>query len=108
VITTHFLLHARPETVLAAQQSLTDWMKAEAHTIEGLVKVLVGVGAAIWVAYYFVKNKSFVALIVALLTAGLLVWGVSNVPWFQHKIDREINPIVNPPGLVSQLRDVGR
>jgi hypothetical protein len=86
-----YSLVSQSGTILAQAQSLTDWLTAETKTIGTLVKVVVGVGATIWVGYYFVKNKSLVALIVALLTAGLLVWGVSSVgsKWFQDRISQE-------------------
>jgi hypothetical protein len=89
------------------------WLASELHRIENVLIiacVAFGIG---YVLYIFFVKKSFVALIAALLTAGIFIWGVNNIGWFRKQVGSETGqnrttdfggvpngPIMNPPGIV--------
>jgi L-lactate permease len=93
-----------------------DWMAGELQRIERVVIIAGFAFAIVYVLYVFFVKKSFIAMIAALLTAGIFVWGINNIGWFRDKVGDETKkkgtadfgkrpnipdvPVVNSPGMV--------
>jgi peroxiredoxin family protein len=98
-----------------------DFLSDELHKIGNLI-IIAGVAfAAGYVLYVFFVKKSFVAMIAALLTAAIFVWGINNIGWFRSQVKKETGkdakadfgsvpkaPIMNPPGMVIILPRDGK
>jgi L-lactate permease len=93
-----------------------DFLVAELHKIENILIIACVAFAVAYVLYVFFVKKSFIALVAALLTAGIFVWGVNNIGWFRKEVGKETGqnktrdfggvprtPIMNPPGMVVIL-----
>jgi hypothetical protein len=93
-----------------------EWLADEFKRIQN-VMIIAGFALAVgYVLYVFLVKKSFIAMIAALLTAGIFIWGINNIGWFRDKVGDETKkkgtadfgkaptvpdvPIVNLPGKV--------
>ncbi|HZD68907.1 MAG TPA: hypothetical protein VFA45_08320 [Actinomycetes bacterium] len=88
----------------------------ELHRIENVLIIACVAYAVAYVLIQFFVKRSFIAVIAALLTAGIFVWGVNNIGWFRAEVGKETgknntrdfgkvpkSPIMNPPGMVVRL-----
>ncbi len=65
------------------------WATKELNTAKGVILVACVVFGAAYVLYTFARKRSFVAMIVALLTAAVFIWGVNNIGFFRTQIKAE-------------------
>ncbi len=57
--------------------------------VEGLVRAFVGLMALVMIIVVWVRTKSFVPTLGALLFGAFLIWGVNNVDFLEQKVDEE-------------------
>ena len=97
------------------------WLADELKKTENVLIITCVAFAVAYVLYVFFVKKSFIALIAALLTAAIFVWGVNNIGWFRERVGDETGqdekadfgtvpntPILNPPGMVFVLSRGGK
>ncbi|HEY3143889.1 MAG TPA: hypothetical protein VGJ86_22320 [Acidimicrobiales bacterium] len=68
---------------------MIDWLSGKLLEVTDLVKGASVLGAIIMVAAAYYKARSLVALLVAALTAGVFLWTINNVDWWQTKVQEE-------------------
>lgn len=68
---------------------MIDWLNSEATAVGGLIQNGIGVMAIAFVGMVFWRSKAFAPTLGALLLAGVVIWGVRNVDWFERQIDKE-------------------
>src|SRR6266516_4428939 len=100
------------------------WLAGELHRIANVLFIAAVVFGIGYVLYIFFVKKSFVALVAALLTAGIFIWGLGHIGWFQGQVSNETKqngsaggsisgvnvnaPVLNRPGIVSVISGLGR
>jgi L-lactate permease len=99
-----------------------EWLTDELKRVQNVLIIACVAFAIAYVLYTFFAKKSFIAMIAALLTAAIFIWGVNNIGWFRDRVKEETGadkeadfgnvpdaPIMNPPGMVVRIsRGVGR
>lgn len=93
-----------------------DWLAGELHKLGNLLIIACVAFAIAYVLYVFFVKKSFIAMIAALLTAAIFIWGVNNIGWFRKQVKTETGtdkkadfgsvpktPVMDPPGMVFVL-----
>jgi hypothetical protein len=66
-----------------------DWVSGKVVEVTDLVRGASVLGAIIMVAVAYYKVRTLVAVIVAGLTAGVFLWAINNIEWFQTKVQEE-------------------
>jgi hypothetical protein len=66
-----------------------DFLNGKILEVTDLVRGASVLGAIVMVAAAYYKARSIVALIVAALTAGVFLWTVNNVDWWQDRVEEE-------------------
>jgi hypothetical protein len=69
--------------------------------VEGLVRAFVGLMALVMIIVVWVRTKSFVPTLGALLFGAFLIWGVNNVDFLEQKVDEEFQGMAPVTGLAS-------
>jgi hypothetical protein len=76
---------------------MTQWLTSEIAKIQTLV-----LGGAVLVAIIFIvgvfwRTKALVPVLVAMVTSGIVLWGLHNTSWFQTKVGNETAAQVMAP-----------
>lgn len=82
------------------------WLQSEIPKVLTVILLAAGLFAAVFVFLIFARAKSLVALVVALVTAGIFLWGIANVRWFEQQIQQETGGaggIMLPPSRLYEL-----
>lgn len=93
--------------VVVFAQALTEWAADKIADVQGLVITAIALMAVILIASTWWTTKALVPTVTALLLAGLVLWAVSNVDWFQARIGDEVQtgwaaaPPATPPSAVG-------
>jgi hypothetical protein len=66
-----------------------EWLNGKIVEVTDLVRGASVLGAIIMVAAAYYRMRSIVALIVAALTAGVFLFAVNNIDWFQDRVTEE-------------------
>jgi hypothetical protein len=66
-----------------------DWLNGKILEVTDLVRGASVLGAIVMVGFAYYKARSIVALIVAALTAGVFLFAVNNIDWFQQRVEEE-------------------
>jgi hypothetical protein len=66
-----------------------DWTSGKILEVTALVRTASVLGAILMVAVAYYKVRSIVALIVAAITAGLFLFTINNVDWWQERVEEE-------------------
>lgn len=81
---------------------MIDWLNSETTAIGGLIQNGISVLAIAFVGMVFWRSKAFAPTIGALLLAGVVIWGVRNIDWFERQIGNETNKAGAPAVAVVQ------
>jgi hypothetical protein len=65
--------------------------------VEGLVRAVVGLMALVMIIVVWVRTKSFVPTLGALLFGAFLIWGVNNVDFLEQKVGEEFQGMAPVP-----------
>ncbi|MGH9148787.1 MAG: hypothetical protein ACRD0F_00390 [Acidimicrobiales bacterium] len=76
------------------------WVQGKLAEIESLIKVAVGVMAMVYIGSVWWKTKALVPTLTALVLAGGVFWGVSNIAWLRDMVGRETNGVPVAPRIV--------
>lgn len=68
---------------------MIDFLNGKILEVTDLVRGASVLGAIVMVAAAYYKARSIVALIVAALTAGVFLFAVNNIDWFQERVTEE-------------------
>ena len=68
---------------------MLQWLTGELRQVQNLITLVVAVVATGVVGMVYFRTKALVATIGALVLAGAVTWGVSNVSWFTDKIKQD-------------------
>jgi hypothetical protein len=68
---------------------MIDWLSGKILEVTDLVRGASVLGAIVMVAFAYYKARSIVALLVAALTAGVFLWTINNVDWWQQRVEEE-------------------
>lgn len=68
---------------------MLDWTSGKILEVTALVRTASVLGAILMVAVAYYKVRSIVALIVAAITAGLFLFTINNVDWWQERVEEE-------------------
>jgi hypothetical protein len=68
---------------------MIDWLNGKIVEVTDLVRGASVLGAIVMVAAAYYKLRSIVALIVAALTAGVFLFAINNIQWFQDRVTEE-------------------
>jgi hypothetical protein len=68
---------------------MIEWMNGKIVEVTDLVRGASVLGAIVMVAVAYYKLRSLVALIVAALTAGVFLFAINNITWFQDRVTEE-------------------
>lgn len=79
----------------------TDWINQEAAKVEEMLLIVIAVAAIAFVFSVWWRTKALVATISAMVLAGGVVWGSSNVDWFRDKFENEANSSSAPAVVVE-------
>ena len=82
---------------------MLQWLTGELRQVQNVITLVVAVVATGVVGMVYFRTKALVATIGALVLAGAVTWGVSNVSWFTDKIKQDTS---GAPALVV-TRPVG-
>jgi hypothetical protein len=66
-----------------------DWLNGKILEVTDLVRGASVLGAIVMVAAAYYKARSIVALIVAALTAGVFLFAINNIGWFEDRVTEE-------------------
>jgi uncharacterized protein involved in tolerance to divalent cations len=66
-----------------------DWISGKILEVTALVRGASVLGAIIMVAFAYYKARSLVAVLVAGLTAGVFLWSISNLDWWEDRVEEE-------------------
>lgn len=69
--------------------------------VEGLVRAFVGLMALVMIIVVWVRTKSFVPTVGALLFGAFLIWGVNNVDFLEQKVDEEFQGMAPVPPVIA-------
>lgn len=78
---------------------MVQWLTTEIGTFRTLVLAGLGLFALIFVGMIWMRTKALVPVVVALLTSGVVLWGVNNTTWFQNKVGNDagsLAPLIIP------------
>jgi len=91
-------------TILAQTEGggFTDWINQEAAKVEEMLLIVIAVAAIAFVFSVWWRTKALVATISAMVLAGGVVWGSSNVDWFRDKFENEANQSSAPAVVVVE------
>lgn len=81
---------------------MVDWMTVKLAEIQKLVQAGLVVVAIAFVGHTWWKTKAFVPTVGALLLSGVVLWGTSNIQWFQDEIGKEMHSIGPAVALQAQ------
>ncbi|HMG41393.1 MAG TPA: hypothetical protein VK611_08685 [Acidimicrobiales bacterium] len=68
---------------------MIDWISGKILEVTALVRGASVLGAIVMVAFAYYKARSLVAVLVAALTAGVFLWSISNLDWWEDKVEEE-------------------
>jgi hypothetical protein len=66
-----------------------DWVSGKVLELTDLVRGASVLGAIVMVAFAYYKVRTLVAVLVAALTAGVFLWTINNVDWWQQRVQEE-------------------
>jgi hypothetical protein len=66
-----------------------EWTSGKILEVTALVRTASVLGAILMVAVAYYKVRSIVALIVAAITAGVFLFTINNVSWWQERVEEE-------------------
>lgn len=69
------------------------WMTEKLAEIRQLISAGLIVAAMLFVGHTWWKTKALVPTVGALLLAGAVLWGTSNIQWFQDEIGKEMHSL---------------
>jgi hypothetical protein len=79
-----------------------DWISGKILEVTALVRGASVLGAIVMVAFAYYKARSLVAVLVAALTAGVFLWSISNLDWWQGKVEEESGTL-GPLGVTVEV-----
>lgn len=68
---------------------MIDWLQGKILELTDLMRGASILGAIVMVAFAYYKMRTLVALIVAALTAGVFLWTINNLDWWQQRVEEE-------------------
>ena len=81
---------------------MIDWISGKILEVTALVRGASVLGAIVMVAFAYYKARSLVAVLVAALTAGVFLWSISNLDWWQDKVQEESGTL-GPLGVTAEV-----
>lgn len=75
------------------------WMTMKLAEIRQLIEAGMIVAAMVFVAHVWWKTKALIPTLGAFLLAGAVLWGVSNIQWFQTEVGKEMQQSAGHPGI---------
>lgn len=79
---------------------MIDLLNDKIADVEGLVRAFVGLMALVMVIVVWVRTKSFVPVLGAVLFGAFVIWAVNNVAFLEQKVDEEFQSL-RPPVTVD-------
>jgi hypothetical protein len=79
-----------------------DWISGKILEVTALVRGASVLGAIVMVAFAYYKARSLVAVLVAALTAGVFLWSISILDWWQDKVQEESGTL-GPLGVTAEV-----
>jgi len=70
--------------------------------VEGLVRAFVGLMALVMVIVVWVRTKSFVPTLGAVLFGAFVIWAVNNVAFLEQKVDEEFQSLGPVPQVIQR------
>jgi hypothetical protein len=78
-----------------------EWTSGKIAELIQLVQAGAVLLAIVTVGYAYGKTRSLVTLLVAALTAGVFLWAINNITWWQQRVDEETWQLRSPAGEVA-------
>lgn len=75
---------------------MIEWTSGKILEVTSLVRTASVLGAILMVAIAYYKVRSIVALIVAAITAGLFLFTINNVDWWEERVTEESDTLGRP------------
>lgn len=75
---------------------MIDLLNDKIADVEGLVRAFVGLMALVMVIVVWVRTKSFVPVLGAVLFGAFVIWAVNNVAFLEQKVDEEFQSLRAP------------
>jgi hypothetical protein len=68
---------------------MIEWANDKILELTALVRGAGVLGAVAMVVYAYLKTRTFIAVLVAALTAGFFLWAINNTDWWQARVTEE-------------------
>jgi hypothetical protein len=72
---------------------MIDFLNGKVLELTAFVRGASVLGAIVMVAFAYYKARSLVALLVAALTAGVFLWSINSMGWWQDRVKEETDTL---------------
>ena len=83
---------------------MIDWLNGKIGEVEGLVQAGAVLMAIVFILAIWWRTRNIVQTLVAMVTAGAVLFAVNNTDWFKSKVESEAGSV----GIVVPLLEAAR